>query len=58
MFVVNFNEKVSLTVPRTRPEMDTTRISESLGELARAISNAPAAGRRRFTTRSSRRSSN
>ena len=46
MFVVNFNEKVSLTVPRSsRHEMDTTRIGESLGELARAISDAPATGR-------------
>ena len=41
MFVVNFNEKVSLAVPRSsRHEMDTTRIGESLGELARAISDS------------------
>jgi Ca-activated chloride channel family protein len=39
MFVVNFNEKVSLAAP------DTTRIGESLGELARAISDTPATGR-------------
>jgi VWFA-related protein len=39
MFAVNFNEKVSLVVP------DTTRIGESLGELARAIADTPASGR-------------
>jgi len=39
MFVVNFNEKVSLAVP------DSTRIGESLGELTHAISETPATGR-------------
>ncbi len=39
MFVVNFNEKVSLAVP------DTNRIGERLGELARAISDTPATGK-------------
>ena len=39
MFVVNFNEKVSLAVP------DTNRIGEGLGELTRAISDTPATGK-------------
>ena len=44
MFVVNFNERVSLGLPVT------AQFSDSTAELEGAIANAPTGGRRLFTT--------
>jgi len=49
MFVVNFNENVSLGLPRT------TRFTNSAAELEYAITTAPAEARPLFTMRSPRR---